>query len=70
MQTTLHTADELSAAFWAGRNDAHYDGRKAVNRYSDPTLMAQWKRGARQVFAEDALSADTEWDSDAGYGEG
>lgn len=46
---------------------AYYDGRNSVDYgygcgFTDQALVAAWKRGRRQVLAEDRLNADTEWD--------
>lgn len=46
-------------AFYAGRNSVDFG---TTCGFEDPALVAAWKRGRRQVIAEDRLNADTEWD--------
>lgn len=48
-------------AYSAGRNSVDFGGRC---QFTDPSLIASFKRGRRSAMAEDRLSADTEWDRD------
>ncbi len=52
------------AAFYAGRN-AWFPGERipSSSPYADAGLAAHWRRGLRQVLAEERLNIDAEWDA-------
>lgn len=56
----------ISVETWAytdGRNSV-WEGKVDPCEFTDPNLIAHWKRGVRHVLAEDRLSTDTEWDGE------
>lgn len=50
-------------AYYAGRNSIDDDGSEYGKcGFTDPALVASYKRGQRSIRSELRLNADTEWD--------
>jgi hypothetical protein len=53
----------VTNAYYLGRQMADFEPKSRCP-LTTPALVDAWLRGRRDLFAEDRLNADTEWDRD------